>query len=305
MGTLIDLTNQTFGKLTVLERDFSKPKGKAYWICKCECGNQKSVVGSDLRAGKTASCGCGIKEAARNRKRQLEGQRFGRLLVIKDSGTRKNEKVVWECLCDCGNIVQVPTTYLTSGDTQSCGCLQKERTSESCCKDLTNQRFGSLLALSPTESRKAGQVVWKCICDCGNIHYVITSNLTTGHTTSCGCTTSSRGVSRIAQILRDHQIQFDTEYTFQDCRFSETNRLARFDFYVEQKYIIEFDGIQHFTATSGWNTQEKYEYTKAHDELKNRYCKIHNIPLIRIPYTHENQLTIEDLLLETSTFRIV
>jgi len=38
--------------------------------------------------------------------------------------------------------------------------------------------------------------------------------------------------------------------------------------------------------------------------IKNTYCKEHNIPLIRIPYTHYNDLCIEDLLLETSNYII-
>lgn len=63
---LINLTNQTFGRLTVLYRDTETEKLKkdrhAIWKCKCECGNEVSVVGKDLRAGKTQSCGCLQKE---------------------------------------------------------------------------------------------------------------------------------------------------------------------------------------------------------------------------------------------------
>ena len=305
MSNVIDLTGQRFNKLLVLERDMTKIGGKAYWICKCDCGNIKSINGTSLRSGATSSCGCGIAEAARNKRCKLEGERFGRLLVIKDSGERKNQKIVWECKCDCGNTIFVPTTYLTRGDTKSCGCLQKDRTSQSRRKDLTNQKFGSLLALEPTEERKAGQIVWKCKCDCGNLHYVPTSDLTTGHTTSCGCTKYSRGASKVADLLHKYNIPFLSEYTFNNCRFEDTNKVARFDFYVQNKYIIEFDGVQHFQPTSGWNTVEKYEQTCAHDKIKNEYCKKNNIPLIRIPYTQEDKLTINDLLLKTSKFRIV
>lgn len=55
---LKDLTNKTFGKLTVIERDFSKKGHFVYWLCKCECGNIVSVRGNDLKNGKTNSCGC-------------------------------------------------------------------------------------------------------------------------------------------------------------------------------------------------------------------------------------------------------
>lgn len=61
----------------------------------------------------------------------LTGKRFGRLLVIKETEVRKvwNRKS-WECLCDCGNRKNVCTRSLKKGLTQSCGCLQKEKTAE-------------------------------------------------------------------------------------------------------------------------------------------------------------------------------
>lgn len=58
---LKDLTNQRFGRLTVLKRDLDKPKGKgcfAYWSCKCDCGNIVSIRGDHLRNNTTSSCGC-------------------------------------------------------------------------------------------------------------------------------------------------------------------------------------------------------------------------------------------------------
>lgn len=55
------------------------------------------------------------------------GLRYGRLLVVRRSGTDACKKVVWECLCDCGNTTHVNSTSLTTGNTQSCGCLFKEK----------------------------------------------------------------------------------------------------------------------------------------------------------------------------------
>ena len=56
--------------------------------------------------------------------KDLVGKRFGRLKVIADSGQRKNRKVLWECVCDCGNKHFVKTDCLQSGKTQSCGCFK-------------------------------------------------------------------------------------------------------------------------------------------------------------------------------------
>lgn len=64
MPALIDLTGQTFGRLTVIKRDTSRSK-RPFWICKCTCGNIKSIVGWTLKAGKSQSCGCLGIEAVR------------------------------------------------------------------------------------------------------------------------------------------------------------------------------------------------------------------------------------------------
>lgn len=53
----------------------------------------------------------------------LTGERFGRLTVIERVGT-KNRKSVWECKCECGNIKEVVSNNLISGNTKSCGCLK-------------------------------------------------------------------------------------------------------------------------------------------------------------------------------------
>lgn len=58
----------------------------------------------------------------------LTGRQFGQLTVIKKAYSRKesNKKTVvfWECQCACGNFVNVETNHLTSGHTQSCGCIK-------------------------------------------------------------------------------------------------------------------------------------------------------------------------------------
>jgi len=61
--------------------------------------------------------------------KDLSGQRFGRLLVLRrDLDTpSKTNGVYFVCLCDCGNIASVPSGRLTSHNTQSCGCLRAEQ----------------------------------------------------------------------------------------------------------------------------------------------------------------------------------
>lgn len=58
--------------------------------------------------------------------------------------------------------------------------------------DLTDQKFGKLTAIRPTDERRFTCVVWECICDCGKTLRVDGNHLRTGHTKSCGCVTISR-----------------------------------------------------------------------------------------------------------------
>lgn len=57
---------------------------------------------------------------------ELTGERFGRLAVLRYSHSNKNKQRIWECQCDCGNIIFANSNQLVSGNTRSCGCLQKE-----------------------------------------------------------------------------------------------------------------------------------------------------------------------------------
>lgn len=55
------------------------------------------------------------------------GERFGKLVVQSRAGIGANKKVLWKCLCDCGNEVNVVAGSLVTGNTTSCGCYLRER----------------------------------------------------------------------------------------------------------------------------------------------------------------------------------
>lgn len=74
----LSMIGKRFGRLFVLELDHINHNG-AYFLCKCDCGNTKVVLGSNLRQGLTTSCGCRKYE---RRTEDLTGKRFGRLRVI-------------------------------------------------------------------------------------------------------------------------------------------------------------------------------------------------------------------------------
>jgi hypothetical protein len=137
MGNFIDLTGQKFGRLTVIEMAEKvriKNTTKIYWKCLCDCGNEKNILLGSLRSGRTKSCGClkseTTKEKNKNKKIDLTGKRYGRLLVIRENGKSKNNNTKWLCQCDCGNETTVTGGNLSYGSVKSCGCLAKEETSK-------------------------------------------------------------------------------------------------------------------------------------------------------------------------------
>jgi hypothetical protein len=236
------------------------------------------------------------------------GNKYGRLTVLhraEDHITPSGRKYVyWHCKCNCGNEKDISANSLRIGATQSCGCLQKEKAGQHNQQDLTNKRFGKLVALEPTSQRQFGYIVWKCLCDCGNIHYVTTNNLNMKQVSSCGqCNMhNSKGEERIKQILEENHILFEREKTFENCYYSVNNAKCRFDFWINNQYLIEFDGKQHFIQDTGFGSDLRN--IQKRDQFKNNYCKQNKIPLIRIPYTHYENLCLEDLLLETSKFLV-
>lgn len=114
---IIDETNKTYGKLTVLKRIGIDSHKHTIWLCGCECGETIPVQVAHLRNGHTTSCGCGkhINEV---------GNRYGKLVVVRKSGNDSFGKLLWECYCDCGTTTIVRANTLRSGEVNSCGCIK-------------------------------------------------------------------------------------------------------------------------------------------------------------------------------------
>lgn len=64
--------------------------------------------------------------------RDISGQKFGRLTAVKPVGRCPHRQTIWECRCECGETTQVIVSSLKSGNTRSCGCLQREAAKEVC-----------------------------------------------------------------------------------------------------------------------------------------------------------------------------
>lgn len=126
MPVKLNLINQKFGRLTVIEKAPNKGR-RTQWKCLCECGNEYIGLTESLRSGTLQSCGCLRTETARlNGLKQLNdltGKHFGKLTVIQYAGSQR-QRSSWLCQCECGNQIIVNQMELMKGDTLSCGCLR-------------------------------------------------------------------------------------------------------------------------------------------------------------------------------------
>lgn len=297
-----DLTGQVFNYLTVIKKTNKRIRGNVIWKCRCKCGNEKEVTSVDLKHNRVMSCGCYNKELVSNNFNDLLGKQYGYLTVIEKTEKRTNNRsIVWKCRCKCGNETEVSSdALLRKNGVQSCGCKQKEWASslgKTKGKNLIGQKFGKLTPIKLISIK--GERGYLCKCDCGNYKEVLSAYLLGGHTSSCGCLTKSKGEFVIETILKENNINFISQYHNNTCKF-DNGYYAYFDFYIPEKnYIIEFDGIQHFQQRE-WH--EPLEKIQERDKIKNEWCYKNNIPLIRIPYWHLNEICLKDLKIETSDF---
>lgn len=226
------------------------------------------------------------------------GNTYTYLTVIERAENSAEGRARWRCKCKCGNETIVLGKHLRSGNTKSCGCLQRERAAESNMKragSLIGQKFGKLTVIEEvgffthTNGRKSR--LYKCLCECGNYCEVQHQYLAFGDTTSCGCI-RSKGEFQIEQLLKLHNIEYKREYMFED--LIDVFPL-RFDFALfknnKLQCLIEFQGEQHWQQSNGYYN----ESVVRHDKMKKEYCDKHNIKLICLYYKRNFELKFEDL----------
>lgn len=167
MGKLVDLTGQRFGKLLVLRQDGHTSDGKIKWLCRCDCGNEKTISGASLKRGHSKSCGCGRVGA----KIVLTGQRFGEWTAVSYVG-----RGMWNCVCSCGTTRTISVTALNNGTTKSCGCKIE--------RNYIGEKYGLLtvLDIKYTKNHRKSLI---CQCECGNTTILNSTNWE--KTKSCGC----------------------------------------------------------------------------------------------------------------------
>lgn len=109
----------------VVNKEFRVGKRK-YVNITCSCGKEKVYREDGLKKRKHGRT-CWCSRVSKEDYILEEGQRFGRLVVIKRNYEYDINQSYYDCLCDCGKVIPVRKKSLFGGETKSCGCSHREK----------------------------------------------------------------------------------------------------------------------------------------------------------------------------------
>ena len=111
---------------------------------------------------------------------------------------------------------------------------------------------------------------------------------------------ASRAEIKIEEILEEYGLDFKEEYIFQDLR-SENGKPLRFDFVIFDDdgnidFIIEYQGKQHYEPSAKFGGKRGLFQQQHNDNKKRRFCALHDLKLIEIPYTDEDLISYDYIM---------
>jgi very-short-patch-repair endonuclease len=184
----------------------------------------------------------------------------------------------------CGNIYNVrPDNFLYNNHRCECTRVKHKYTIEDIQKYFN--KINDYELISKEYVNKNEKLKIKHL-SCDNIFEMSLNDFKNNNYRCPKCKTS-KGENNVRTFLLNNNIKFNEQKRFNDCK---DKRTLPFDFYLEDYNIcIEYDGELHYNKARYKNdkeyNQDKLNITKKHDEIKNEYCRVNNIRLIRIPYT--------------------
>lgn len=220
----LDLMNQRFGRLIVLEN--IKP---SMWLCKCDCGEYKTVSTKLLRRGTTRSCGCLRKEMEVeantthgdtnsrlyktwcNMKSRCTNQKSTDYKYYGAKGVKVCEEWLnsYEAFRDWAlangykegltidrinsedNYKPINCRWITLSKNSRRAALNRRK---KLVLDMIGRVFNELTVIANIGTTNDGHILYKCLCVCGSEISVASNKLKNGSKKSCGCIRKTRGV---------------------------------------------------------------------------------------------------------------
>lgn len=274
-------------------------KGLKYkYLVECKNGHKRQQVIQDIISGHN----CKVCASIENGKKQSHSFEY-----IKEYIENFNYKLLSK-ECDYKNSYSHITVQCDKNHSEYCVSFDNFRGGARCPHCYNEKRgrsslvpysdrceyvesFGYKIITSEDEYVDASHPI-EVMCDKGHIYTTNLHGFRNGY--RCTKCNISKGEMLIESLLKKNNIIFETQHTFDDCKFK---RVLLFDFYLpKQNTLIEYDGRQHFEIVKAFGGLEGFIDTKIRDTIKNEYCKNNNIKLIRIPYWEFDN--IENILLK-------
>jgi hypothetical protein len=200
------MLGERFGRLVVIGQGPNQGKHLS-WLCRCDCGNEKVILGISLRRGATRSCGCLSREKARERRLvEVPGYFAAHRRVSHERGAASSHLCIdcgdpatdWsyrggaekeftqERSSSNGNMYTVP--YSIEPDDYDPRCKHCHNIRDKTWKkplDLSGQKFGHWTPRIIVGRHTDGLAVWLCVCCCGREGTATSGQLIRHHSRSC------------------------------------------------------------------------------------------------------------------------
>lgn len=299
---IVDARLQTQNRSSIIKRigNVKKRHEKVEWNCLICNRNWFSDVGSVL-----SGCGCPFcagKAPLTNE--EVDRRLIGRNIIRKENILNSTDKILWECSICKFNWKARPyylinPSNLTKHKNFGCKiCSGKERISDDYIdKKLIKQGRQKELVRVSTAINNREDINWKCL-SCGNF-WMATPKSVLVRKSGCSNCNSSLGIRDIINQLMKYNVKFKKEVRFKDCRYKKPLPfdIAVFNEDGSIKCLIEYDGDQHFNTrfyeSLGISKEESeiiLNEVKLRDSIKNKYCNMKDIKLIRISYKEKHKI---------------
>jgi very-short-patch-repair endonuclease len=178
-----------------------------------------------------------------------------------------------------GKFDQIPVNHYKHG-CNDCGYIESADKNSSDTEEFINRAIsihGETYDYKLVDYQKAQEYVAIICKNHGKFKQTPASHLWGRGCPKCN---SSKGELAVIEYLKSHNIDFETQKKFDDCR---NKRPLPFDFYVEKiGLLIEFDGVQHYKPVQHFGGEEALKKRQMRDKIKNKYAEENNYYLVRI-----------------------
>lgn len=189
--------------------------------------------------------------------------------------------ILHKCVIDGCEWYASPTNILKGKGCPKCGLNRRVKLST-----RTHDEFVNLLCSINPNIEVIGQytkarekIALRCKID-GCEWETTADSVLHGH--GCPKCNISRGEKDIVAYLESHEVTFDPQHTFIDCK---NVYCLPFDFYLpDYNTCIEYDGVQHFEVIDFFGGEDAFKKRQYNDSIKTTYCRLNGIKLLRIKY---------------------